>query len=95
LWLPVALVLGGLLVAAVLGLTAYKVGASVLRKHSAQILGGRRAGRAEADGAEPVVVEVVGSEVVVEPQTEEALPALPTADSAPETAESESGPEPS
>ena len=93
LWLPIALVLGGLLVAAVLGLTAYKVGASVLRKRSAQILGGWRPDRApREDGAGPVVAEVVGSEVV-EPQTERAeSPALPAADPAPGTAESERGP---
>ena len=94
LWLPIALILVGLLVAAVLGLTAYKVGTSVLRRRSARMFGGRRTGRTQADDeAEPVVVEVVGSEVVVEPQTEEGLPALPTANSAPETAESEPGPE--
>ena len=94
LWLPLVLVLAGLVVAAVLGLTAYKVGVSFLRKRSAQTLDGRRPGKApREDGAGPVVVEVVGSEVVEPKMDRGEPPALPAADPAPETTESEPGPE--
>lgn len=94
LWLPAALVLGGLLLAAVLGLTTYKVVASVLRKRGAQASEGWWSGRAQADdSAEAVVVEVIGSEVV-DGRTEGTEPAaLPAAESTSEPAERGSGPE--
>ena len=94
LWLPIALVLGGLSVAVLLGFTAYKVGVSVAGKRWGQTRDGRWPRGAEVDnGAEPVVVEVVGSEVV-EPQAESSGPrGLPSAGSALQTAESKPGPE--
>jgi hypothetical protein len=105
LWLPAVLVLGGLLLAVVLGLTVYKTVTHVFRRRAGQIGAGGWRGRAKAEWgtqtdseAQSVVVEAAGSEVTVvqterteAPRTE--ARALPSAGSTAEIAESQPGPE--
>ncbi len=69
LWLPVVVVVGGLVLAAVLGVSVYKIVGKVLRK---QRSGPRQAPQAPALHTE--VIDVEGSEVPASPQPDAGVP---------------------
>jgi hypothetical protein len=81
-WLPGALVLAGMALLAVTGVSVYKIVSATLRRQNA-----RRGGRASAD-----VLEAEGSEVPVRSTGREQLLALPATTETPEDAGTPAGP---